>query len=145
MCRVQNADWKHLLTVGNECYNNHDWANAEYHYDLAFSQLLEQCHKEPNNCELLMAWICSCHNLSTLFESQEKLPAAMRYLLLPHQHCKHILAEHSSTEQAKALAIQAISVTYPPIVEFSNNYPHLAKNNVLVSAAVVTDPDNVFH
>lgn len=107
--------------------------------------LTEACQKSPDDCETLMAWICTCHNLSSLFECQNKLPAAMRYLLLPHEHCKHIVAQHSASEDAKSLAIQAMSVTLPPIVEFSNNHPHLTEQNALVNQASTISVDQSIH
>ena len=76
---------------------------------------------------------------------QHKLPAALRYLLLPHQHCKHILSEHNADETAKSLAIQALTVTFPPIVEFSNNHPHLMGKNQLIKQASKMGADVSIH
>lgn len=145
MKALRTEQWQALITAGNDLYKESNWQEAERKYDLAFSLLTDECQQSPDNCEILMAWICTCHNLSSLFESQNKLPAAMRYLLLPHEHCKYIVAEHSSTEEAKSLAIQAMSVTLPPIVEFSNNHPHLTERNQLVNQASSLHTDTSIH
>lgn len=145
MTVAQTHKWQELLTLGNRFYKSNDLQQAEYHYELAFVLLLEGCQSKPSDCETLMAWICTCHNLSTLFENQNKLPAAMRYLLLPHEHCKHILAEHCADEDAKSLAIQAMSVTLPPIVEFSNNHPHMTNKNSLVNQASSIVTNSLLH
>lgn len=145
MAMTQTEKWQELLTIGNDFYKSNKWQEAEYHYELAFVLLLDKCQNQPADSDMLMAWICTCHNLSTLFENQNKLPAAMRYLLLPHEHCKHILAEHCADEEAKSLAIQAMSVTLPPIVEFSNNHPHLTNKNDLVTQASSIQTNSVLH
>lgn len=145
MAILRAENWQSLLIAGNDFYQSCKWQEAEEQYDLAFAILMEECQKSPTSCEVLMAWICTCHNLSSLFESQNKLPAAMRYLLLPHEHCKYIVAEHSASEEAKSLAIQAMSVTLPPIVEFSNNHPHLTERNQLVNQASSLRTDNSIH
>lgn len=145
MAVLPSDNWQALLIAGNDNYKANNWQEAERQYDLAFGLLTEECQRCPDSCEALMAWICTCHNLSSLFESQNKLPAAMRYLLLPHEHCKYIVSEHSATEEAKALAIQAMSITLPPIVEFSNNHPHLTERNQLVNQASSLQTDHSIH
>lgn len=145
MTARRTEDWQALLIAGNDFYKASNWLAAEEQYDLAFTLLTEACQRAPENCEVLMAWICTCHNLSSLFEDQNKLPMAMRYLLLPHEHCKYIIAENSVCEEAKSLAIQAMSITLPPIVEFSNNHPHLTERNELVNQVSSLRTNNSIH
>ncbi len=71
MTIAQTEKWQELLTIGNDFYKSNDWQQAEYHYELAFVLLLDMCQNAPADCDTLMAWICTCHNLSTLFEKSE--------------------------------------------------------------------------
>ncbi|QDP02309.1 hypothetical protein [Thalassotalea sp. PS06] len=131
MQQVQQPDspkkllWRTLLKQGNDFYSKEQWLNAELVYFQAYEVLSKECQNYPNDTDTLMAWICTCHNLSTLFEAQGELRTSLHYLLLPQDYCRALLEKNESCEEVRLLAIQALSVTWTPIVEFSKKYPNI--------------------
>ena len=145
MSMSKNCDWKHLLQEGNNFYHQENWNKAEAQYQKAFQHLMSKCESCPNDSDSLMALICTCHNLSSLFEIQNKLPAAMRYLLLPHEHCRHLVAAHDVHEDHKLLAIKALSLTWEPLLVFARKYPHLSTSANITSLSPATQSSNEIH
>ena len=79
---MQHEEWQALLNAGNQLYQKEKWSEAELFYNLAYQMLRKQRDDQPLNCDLLMAWICTCHNLSSLFEQKEDLKAQVLELTL---------------------------------------------------------------
>ncbi|WP_077338255.1 hypothetical protein [Pseudocolwellia agarivorans] len=115
--------WQRLLTFGNECYEKQNWLQAEYYYKEAELQLDYLWSAEPTNINLLMAWICTLHNLSTLFEQQGDKQIGLRYLLIPHHRMLNLTQSKQATEDVKLIAIKALKLTFPPILVFSQKNP----------------------
>lgn len=77
--------WQQLLLKGNDFFEAQQWYQAECYYKSAYSQLEGRWNKDESYESLLMAWICACHNLSTLFEKQGDLEHAIGYLIKAYQ------------------------------------------------------------
>lgn len=115
--------WQRLLAFGNKCYEKQNWLQAEYYYKEAESQLDYLWSAEPTNINLLMAWICTLHNLSTLFEQQGDRQIGLRYLLIPHNRMINLTQSKEASEDVKLIAIKALKLTFPPILVFSKKNP----------------------
>ena len=115
--------WKRLLNFGNECFEKQNWLQAEYYYKEAESTLDYLWSVDSQNVNLLMAWICSLHNLASLFEQQGHKQSALRYLLIPHQRMLNFAKSEHASEDIKLIAINALKITFTPILLFSKRNP----------------------
>lgn len=120
---MEHQQWQSLLTNGNECFHDGRWLQAEYYYTEAYELLADAYHHHPYSSDILMAWICTCHNLSSLFEAQGEMEVALRYLKLPHEYLVNLADHEQSSEDVKLIAIKALSITVKPILAFSKKHP----------------------
>lgn len=123
----ESTQWKELLTNGNECYKKQDLIQAEYYYKKAEVHLDYLLLVEPANVNLLMAWISSLHNLATLFEQQGNNAAGLQYLLIPHHRMLNLSQSNEAPENVKAIAINALKLTFTPILMYTKRHP-ICKN-----------------
>lgn len=115
--------WQRLLNFGNECFNKENWLQAEYYYKEAESTLDYLWSADTSNINLLMAWICSLHNLAYLFEQQGKSHAELKYLLIPHHRMLNISKSKQASQDLKLIAIKALKLTFTPILLFTQSNP----------------------
>ncbi|MBL4899879.1 MAG: DUF2753 family protein [Colwellia sp.] len=115
--------WQSLLTNGNDCFHNKNWLQAEYYYKEAAFHLETLWSSNTKDIELLMAWICSSHNLATLFESQNNPDLSLKYLLIPHKRMLSMTTSDEQCEDMKLIASNALKVTFMPILMFSKRHP----------------------
>ncbi|NRA83923.1 MAG: hypothetical protein HRU22_09220 [Gammaproteobacteria bacterium] len=115
--------WQTLIARGNESFNQQNWIDAESFYYQAESIIEQQWQQDLNNIELLLAWVASLHNLSSLFEAQGKAESALRYLTLPHYRLLTLYQESALSEETEIMMHRAIKVTLLPLLEFSSRYP----------------------
>ncbi|WP_426358167.1 hypothetical protein ACPUVO_17265 [Pseudocolwellia sp. HL-MZ19] len=115
--------WQRLLTFGNQCYHNQNWQQAEYYYKEAESHLEYLWSLDETNSNLLMAWITALHNLAYLCESVGDGHAGLQYLLIPHYRLLSLTKELGTSEDLKLIAINALSLTYTPIVAYTQRNP----------------------
>jgi len=115
--------WQSMLRTGNSYFDEKQWLQAEYYYREAYGVLERQWNDAPLETELLMAWICACHNLSTLFEVQGELEVSLQYLKIPHLKLKELAACDTSSEDLKLIAFKALKFTLTPLLSFAKKYP----------------------
>jgi len=115
--------WQRLLTFGNKCYHNQDWQQAEFYYKEAESHLDYLWSLDGANSNLLMAWITSLHNLAYLYESTGDRHTGLKYLLIPHYKLLNLTKDLGTSEELKLIAINALSLTYKPIVAYTKRNP----------------------
>ena len=115
--------WQRLLNFGNECFNKENWLQAEYYYKEAESHLDYLWSADTTNVNLLMAWICSLHNLASLCEQQGKSHTELKYLLIPHHRMLNLTNSKQASEDLKLIAIKALKLTFTPLLLFTKNNP----------------------
>jgi hypothetical protein len=115
--------WQRLLNFGNECYKKNDWLQAEYYYKEAESHLDYLWSSDTTNSQLLMAWITSLHNLAALFETKGDNHLGLQYLLIPHNRMLSITKSENASEDIKLIAINALKLTFTPILSFTKRNP----------------------
>lgn len=120
---MENQQWKSLLTHGNDCFKDNQWQKAEYFYSEAYDLLAFGYRNNPQCIETMMAWICSCHNLSSLYEKTNKLTLSLKFLTVPHDYLKKVSESDKADNDIKLLAIKGLSLTLPPILAFSKSHP----------------------
>ncbi|MDT0605090.1 hypothetical protein [Thalassotalea castellviae] len=120
---MESEQWKSLLTHGNDCFKDNQWQKAEYFYSEAYDLLAFGYRNNPQCIETMMAWICSCHNLSSLYERMNKLTLSLKFLTVPHDYLKKVSESDQADNDIKLLALKGLSLTFPPILAFSKNHP----------------------
>jgi len=117
------ASWQTLIARGNDSFDQQAWTEAENYYYQAESAIEKEWQQDIDNVELLLAWVASLHNLSTLFEAQGEAQVALRYLTLPHYRLLTLYRESELNDQSELMLYRAIKVTLFPLLEFSRRYP----------------------
>ena len=115
--------WQQLLNQGNKCFKDKNLLQAEYYYKEAESHLDYLWSIESTNVNLLMAWICSLHNLASLFEQQGNNQIGLQYLLIPHHRMMKLSQNKETSEDIKLIAINALKLTFTPILLFTKRNP----------------------
>lgn len=120
---MQHSQWQSLLRRGNQCFHDQQWQQAEFFYSEAYDLLAHQYRESPKCTDLLMAWICTCHNLSSLHEQTGNLEISLRFLMVPHEYLKEITDSEVDDDDIKLIAYRGLSVTLAPILEFAKKHP----------------------
>ena len=120
---MEHMEWQSLLKLGNRCFHDKQWDQAEYFYSEAYDLLAFAYRNDPLSSDLLMAWICACHNLSSLYESLGNLELSLRFLMVPHEYLIEITKSESPTEDVKLIAFKGMNITLSPILMFAKKHP----------------------
>lgn len=120
---MEHIQWQSLLELGNNCFHDKQWGQAEFFYSEAYDLLAYAYRNDPMSSETLMAWICTCHNLSSLYETTGDLSLSLKFLRVPHEYLKEISESDIPNEDVKLIAFKGMSLTLPPIFTFAKNHP----------------------
>jgi hypothetical protein len=115
--------WQGLMEKGNSCFEAQQWTKAELYYKSAFSQLEGRWQQSVEHESLLMAWICACHNLATLFETRGDYDRSIGYLVKAYQEAFRTSQNDMATYSLRNLAFGALGTTLNAIVHFTDKYP----------------------
>ena len=116
-------NWQSLLKKGNNHFDEQQWTKAELYYKSAFSQLEGMWCKNQECESLLMAWICTCHNLGTLFESTGEYERSIEYYVKAYQETRSTSQNQQVSHSLRNLAFGALGMTLNPILIFAKKYP----------------------
>ena len=116
-------NWQNLLIKGNTYFDEQQWLKAELYYKSAYSQLEGQWDCGEEHEPLIMAWVCTCHNLGTLFETQGDHEKAIGYLLQAYQEVHRTSQDESATYSLRSLAFNALKTSLQAIMSFTQKYP----------------------
>ena len=119
---MEHQQWQSLLKLGNHCFHEKEWSKAEYFYSEAYDLLAFSYRNNPMCADTLMAWVCTCHNLSYLYEIQGNLDLSLQFLLVPHDYLKGIAESNTLNDDIKGVALKGMSLTHPPILLFTKKY-----------------------
>ncbi len=111
--------WQSLLLNGNDCFDSHNWIEAERYY-LKAIELLDSLKESHRDESLLYAWICGYHNLSELYKQQGQITRSAQSLIVPHQYILQRLQNSESNEQT---TLNAIKITLPPLLTLAKSFP----------------------
>lgn len=120
---MENTQWQSLLKLGNECFHNKQWDQAKFFYSEAYDLLFHFYQKEPMSSDLLMAWVCTCHNLSSLYETIGQLDLSLKFLMLPHEYLKGMSESSTLNDDIQLIAFKGMTLTLTPILLFAKKYP----------------------
>jgi hypothetical protein len=114
--------WQKLLRQGNNNYREANWLQAEYCYRKAESLLDNLWQQDQNNEELLLAWVCTAHNLATLYEQQGDYRLSLQYLMVPHQRMLMLSKEEPNSKSIMMTAIRSLAITLNPLLIFRQKH-----------------------
>jgi hypothetical protein len=117
------VQWQSLLNEGNDYFHNQQWKQAEYCYKEAAFHLDSLWAADTTDVQLLLAWICAIHNLSSLFEVQDDPILSLQYLQIPHNRMLSIYQCSEYCEDTKLIAQNALKITFMPILMFTKRHP----------------------
>lgn len=120
---MEHSQWQSLLGMGNDCFHDKQWTQAEFFYSEAYDLLAFSYRNNPTCEETLMAWVCTCHNLSSLHESLANVDLALKFLIVPHEYLMEISVAEIDNDDVKLLAYKALNLTLPAILTFSKKHP----------------------
>ncbi len=119
---MEHSQWQSLLKLGNECFQNKQLNQAEAFYWKVYDLLSIACHDEPQSSDVLMAWICACHNLASLYETFGNLHLSLKFLMTPHEYLTAVSESKHFNDDIKFTAFKGMSITLPAILLFSKNH-----------------------
>ncbi len=120
---MEHTQWQSLLRLGNNCFHEQQWDQAQFFYSEAYDLLFHFYQKEPMSSDLLMAWVCTCHNLSSLYERVGQLDLSLTFLMLPHEYLKGMTESSILDDDVQLIALKGMSLTLSPIILFTKKYP----------------------
>jgi hypothetical protein len=120
---MKQTQWQSLLKLGNDCFYDKQWSQAEFFYSEAYDMLAYGYRNNPLSADTLMAWVCVCHNLSSLYESIGSLDLSLQFLKVPYDYLKEVSESEIPNEDVKLIAFNGLSLTIPPLMVFAKKYP----------------------
>ena len=95
---------------------------SERHYRDSIYSLEQKLTLDPKCIESIRLWISSYHQLSVIYQNRGEWIAAQKCLLIPH-HSMLYMANHTDDEEVELIAIRAINITLPKLMEFAKVHP----------------------
>lgn len=120
---MEHSQWQSLLKLGNNCFIDNKWGKAEFFYSEAYDILACGYRNNPLSADILMAWICTCHNLASLYEALGDIDLSLKFLKVPYDYLLEISQSNIPDEDVKLIAFKGISLTIAPILMFAKKYP----------------------
>lgn len=120
---MEYSQWQSLLQLGNDCFHDKQWSQAEFFYSEAYDLLAFGYRNDPLSAEMLMAWVCTCHNLSSLYETLGNINLSLKFLTVPHDYLTEISDSTIPDEDVKLIAFKGLSLTVPALMMFSKKHP----------------------
>ena len=117
------STWQQKLRQGNTDFNSCRWLQAESAYRDAAEQLTQQWSNNPQDTQLMMAWIVSMHNLATLFERLGEPETASPFLFVPYRRVLSLLQASDMSEEFHFDLLRAVRYAAIPLLEFSRRHP----------------------
>lgn len=121
---MEHSHWQSLLKNGNDCLDNQQLDQAETFYLQAYDLLSTARGDDPLSSEVLMAWICTCHNLTSVYELFGYLDLSLEYLMIPHEYLMRVSEANYLNDDIKLTAFKGMSITLPAILLFTKNHSH---------------------
>jgi hypothetical protein len=120
---MEHSQWQSLLKLGNDCFYDNHLHQAVSFYSKAYDMLALGYKNSPHSADILMAWVCACHNLSSVYEALGDLDLSLKFLKVPYDYLMDISVSNITDEEVKLIAFQGISLTITPILMFAKKYP----------------------
>ncbi|MGK0271383.1 MAG: hypothetical protein ACI88H_002042 [Cocleimonas sp.] len=132
-----------LITTGGQNFSQTHQVDAERHYREVIYTLEKKLSSDPKCVDSIKGWISSYHNLAAVYQHRGELALAQKCLLIPHHSMLYMADYKQNDEELELIAIKAIKLTLPPLLEFAKSHPPCAKClKELRSHLVYTEKDD---
>lgn len=102
-----------------ESYGKPQWAGQERHYKEMLKEAQTLWNKNQDDFGLLRECISWMHNLSNLYEEQEKSAKAYYYLVTPHNWVVNKLHDPELSKDDSDRTLNILGMTFTPLYEYS--------------------------
>ncbi len=79
--------------------------------------------REPKCVESIREWILCYQALADIYQQKGDLDLAQKCLFIPHRSMLYMAHSYSHDEELEMIAVNAISLTLPPIMKLAEVYP----------------------
>lgn len=120
--------------------------NEEF-YREAIYQLEQKLNQNPTCIGLICDWIANYHELATIYQEKGNIEMAQQCLYIPHESMLYMARHNPNNEDKKLIAMSAMSLTLPPLLEFAKTYPpceHCMKE-LQTQMAILESRDETYH
>lgn len=104
-------------------YYEEDSVQSEIYHRKVIAQLEKKLNNNPTCVGSICDWIASYHELAAIYQRQGHLDMAQQCLYTPHQSMLYMAQNYQGNEDKRLIAIKAIGLTLPPLLEFSESHP----------------------
>ena len=119
--------WQSTMIKGNECFDSHNWLEAERYYNRAIELVDLLWQQKISNLEAMQAWVCGYQNLAATYEQQGQLERALQCLLHAHYRVLQQANNKAVSEHAQSHALQMSSVTFKSISTFKGKHANYTR------------------
>jgi hypothetical protein len=113
---------KNVMSVESFFHEGTQPLNNERFHREAIYNLEKKLVHEPNCVGSLCDWIASYHELSLIYQHKGAVELAQKCLFIPHQSMLYMAKINNDQKELQQIAIKAISLTLPPLIEFTEKY-----------------------
>jgi len=104
-------------------YQKNDVFEDENFHKEAIYNLEKTLSNNPKSVGPLCDWIASHHELALIYQNKGCVESAQKCLLIPHQAMLYMAQNDHGDAEQKLVALKAISLTLPPLIEFAKKHP----------------------
>lgn len=132
--------WQSTMIKGNECFDSHNWLEAERYYMRAIALVDELWQQQRSNLEAMQAWVCGYQNLAATYEQQGYLERALQCLLHAHFYVVEQANHITNCGKTQSNALRMSAITYKCLSDFKHKYHHHSQ-----CIKALSDIDNIAH
>ena len=114
--------WQSTMTKGNECFDSHNWLEAERYYMRAIELIDLLWQQKRNNLEAMQAWVCGYQNLAATYEQQGQLERALQCLLHAHFTILDHANNQANCDNTQSNAVRLSAITLKHLSDFKAKY-----------------------
>ena len=115
--------YNNVVSVDFSGYEQDSLCTDESYHQGVIASLEKKLTKQPKCIAALCDWIANYHDLAMIYRQQGNVDEAQKCLLIPHQAMLHMAQNNYGDEEQEQIAMRAISLTLPPLLEFANVNP----------------------
>jgi hypothetical protein len=115
--------FKKAVSMDPLSYQEQDPLHREHFHKQSIYNLEKTLSQQPKAVGPLCDWIASHHELALIYQERGAIESAQKCLLIPHQAMLYMAQNCYGDEEQRLIAVNAIGITLPPLMEFAKTYP----------------------
>ena len=101
---------------GSCCDSELFYKGLIYHYE-------KKLREQPKCISTLYYWIASYHELSLIYQDEEKMELALKCLLIPYQSMLDMSEKNNADQELQLISIKVLKDTLTPLIQFTEKNP----------------------